>query len=170
MRSKTCLFMAISLVCLQPASAQSSSWTTGVTDSKDTLYAATVNDSGNVFGEYCKVKDGSCVWLLGMSSACKEGDQYPVLANSDAGSVPVTVYCSAKIAEIGFRYVFTDFKAIDSIVTEAIRVGFAVPLQGDQFRVLHFDLSGSTRAIKQLQAELQRRVPPKQPGTSDQVL
>jgi hypothetical protein len=105
-----------------------------------------------------------------MSTACKEGDQYPALANSDAGSVPVTVYCSAKVDEGRYRYIFTDFKTIDNIVAKAIRVGFAVPLQGDEFRVLHFDLSGSTRAITQLQAELQKRVPPKRAGTKDQVL
>lgn len=148
-------------------------WTTGATDSGDFLYAATINDSGNLLGEYCSPSTGNCMWLLGMSTACKEGDQYPVLANSDAGAAQISVYCSAKLDNGQYRYVFTEFDAINNLVTKGLRVGFAVPLQADQFRVIRFDLGSSNQALelmRQTAQAVQKNSPSRTTGTRDQNL
>jgi hypothetical protein len=169
------LLLSFLFVVVSSAShAQSSdTWTTGVTDSGEMLYAATINDSGNLLGEYCSPSTGNCIWLLGMSTACKEGDQYPILANSDAGAAHIMVYCSAKLDNGLYRYVFTEFDSINNIVTKGLRVGFAVPLQADQFRVVRFDLSGSNRALAlMLEAaqKAQKKPTSKPTGTRDQDL
>lgn len=149
-------------------------WFTGVTDSGDKLfYAATMNESGNILGQYCDPSTGNCIWLLGMSTVCKEGDQYPVLANSDASSAHILVYCSARLDNGHYRYVFTEFDVINNIVMKGVRVGFAVPLQADQFRVVRFNLSGSNRAIASMRAaaeKIQKKSSSKSTGTKDQDL
>jgi hypothetical protein len=149
------------------------SWMTGVTDTGDGLYAATQNDSGNLLGQYCFPSEGNCIWLLGMATACKEGDQYAVLANSDAGAGHLNVYCSAKLDNGLYRYVFLEFDAIQNIVTKGMRVGFAVPLEGDQFRVVRFDLGGSNRALAVMRSaaeQIQKQMPSRATGTRDQNL
>ncbi|MGB4294144.1 MAG: hypothetical protein WBJ16_00725 [Smithellaceae bacterium] len=148
-------------------------WFTGITDSGELIYATTINDSGNLLGQYCAPSTGNCVWLLGMSTACKEDDQYPVLANSDVGAVHITVRCDAKLDKGLYRYVFTDFDIMNNIVTKGLRVGFAVPLQADQFRVVRFDLNGARRAITLMRAaaeEAHQKASSKTSGTKDQNL
>lgn len=174
MKSIAHVVLTLATVWLSTAQAQSfGTWDTGTVDSGDALYATTGNDSGNLLGQYCFPADGSCFWLLGMSTGCKEGDQYPVLSNSDAGSAHLEVLCSTQLDNGLYRYVFTDFDAIDNIVTKGLRAGFAVPLQGDQFRVVRFDLRGSNRAVavmKSAAARAQRSSPAKPTGTKDQVM
>jgi len=167
------LFFLIVAVSSASRAQSFGTWTTGVTDSGEMLYAATVNDSGNLLGQYCSSSTGNCIWLLGMSTACKEGDQYPVLANSDAGAAHIMVYCSAKLDNGLYRYVFTEFDSINHIVTKGLRVGFAIPLQADQFRVVRFDLGGSNRALAlMLEAAQKAQTKPssKATGTRDQDL
>ena len=59
----------------------------------------------------------------------------------------IEVVCRGKLDNGMYRYVFTDFEQIDDTVKKASRIGFAVPLAGDQFRVIRFDLMGSNEAI-----------------------
>jgi hypothetical protein len=123
------------------------SWFVDASNSGGFLYAATLNDSGNLFGQYCFLGDGSCMWFLGMSIACKEGEQYPVLVNSDLGAYQLVLLCTGKIENVAYRYAFADFDAVDKIVKKGLRVGFAFPLQSDQFTVIRFNLDGSKSAV-----------------------
>jgi hypothetical protein len=76
MSSHKVLFAAL-LAFQSSAAPGADTWGTGVTDDGAALYAATVNDSGNLLGQYCAPSSGNCVWLLGMGTGCKEGDSYP---------------------------------------------------------------------------------------------
>ena len=40
-------------------------WTTGVVTNNAGVYAATINDSGAILGEYCYFSSKSCTWTLG---------------------------------------------------------------------------------------------------------
>ena len=136
------LFIIVIIIMALP-SHSFGEWLNGVTDDGESYYAATMNDSGNILGLYCYPASDNCIWLLGMSTACKEGDQYLVLSNSDKGSSPITLYCHRKLTNNVYSYAFTDFDLINNIVTKGIRVGFAVPLESDQFKVIRFNLSSS---------------------------
>ena len=35
------------------------------------LYAASANEAGNVFGQFCYLSEGSCVWLIGVKTRCQ---------------------------------------------------------------------------------------------------
>ncbi|MEE9913633.1 MAG: hypothetical protein K4571_18125 [Deltaproteobacteria bacterium] len=173
---KRLLFTIAIIAIVFPCTSHAQSfgvWHSGVTDTGDAFYAATINDSGNLLGQYCYPSKGNCIWLLGMRTACEEGAQYPVLANSDAGSSHINVYCSAKLDNGMYRYVFSEHDAIDKIITKGLKVGFAVPLQSDQFRVVRFDLNGSSRAITKmlnLVEKAQNKSSLKETGTRDQDL
>jgi len=163
--------VGLSLAWFSPAQAQSfANWSSGTVTTGDAMYAITINDSGNALGQYCFPASESCVWLLAMSTTCDEGDQYPVLANSDVGAAYLQVYCSRKLDNGLQGYAFTQFDAVNAIVTKGSTVGFAIPLKGDQFRVVRFSLAGSNRAISTMRAEAQRAqkiLPPKYTGTRD---
>lgn len=109
-----------------------------------------------------------------MSTACNEGDKYSVLANSDAGAAHISVYCGAQLKGGLYRYIFSEFDAVDNIIKEGARVGFAVPLQSDNFRVVRFNLSGAKSAIALLRAAAEKaaenKTTTKPKGTKDQNL
>lgn len=119
------------------------------TDRAGTFWsAATVNGSKEVFGQWCYADKGTCIWLIGMTTQCNEGKTYPVLADSDVGAVQLEVQCLGKLQVTGaYELAFTKFDDIDRIARKASRVGFAIPLQTNQVRVVRFSLSGAVRAL-----------------------
>jgi hypothetical protein len=141
------IFGLISNVKAESLPVHFGSWIIDVGESESFIYAATFNDSGNFFGQYCYLGAGSCMWFLGMTTACKEGAQYPVLANSDVGAIQLQLLCTGELGKGYYRYAFTDFDAIDNIVKKGLRVGFAYPLQSDLFSVTRFNLNGSNSAV-----------------------
>ena len=145
-------------------------WITGTTTAGNALFAGTTNDSGNVLGLYCYPGEGSCVYLLGMRTRCTQGNKYPVLVNSDQGSLHLEIMCNGRQQNKLYEYVFTNFKTIDDIVMKAYRVGFAMPLENDQFNVIRFSLIGSNEAVSRLLENAARRAVPARGGTRDQRL
>ncbi|MCM0082453.1 hypothetical protein L4X63_12715 [Geomonas sp. Red32] len=134
------------------------------------LYAATVNESGALLGQFCFVEGGSCVWLIGMDTGCNKGDEYTVLANSDAGSSAMQVLCDGQLDNGMYRYGFSDFESIDTLLKTATRVGFAVPLQSDQFKVFRFKLEGAKPAISVMRALAEKRMKNSETGTKDDTI
>ncbi len=171
-------YLLCATICTYALHAQADTyrhWETGVTENREFVYAGTANESGSVLGQYCTLHEGSCVWILGTASACKDGDQYPVLANSDQGAGQLEVYCGQKLDNGLYQYVFSDFAKIDGLVKNGLRIGLALPLQSDNFIVLRFDLGGATYAInsmKQHIATMQKKIAPASApkGTKDQLM
>jgi hypothetical protein len=145
------------------------SWFVG-TKRSDFLYALSINDSGNVLGQFCYPGDGSCIWLIALKTGCQKGDHHPVLANSDAGSVHLDVLCDGQLESGLFRYAFTNFDQVDNIVRQGTRVGFALPLQKDEFRVVRFDLSEAASALATMRAAAEKKTLPVRRGTRDEKL
>lgn len=146
-------------------------WTAGLSEDRQSSYAGTVNDSGNLLAQYCFLSSGNCVYLLAMPTSCKDGNRYPVLVNSDVGSFSTEIVCGGPL-DGRFRYLFSNFEMINSAVRDAARIGFAVPLSGDNFRVTRFDLNGSRQALSRSLDLLSRRQGggTRQQGTRDQVM
>ncbi|WP_292979358.1 hypothetical protein [Nitrosomonas sp.] len=152
------------------ANAQTNGSWIAETESKHFLYAATVNDSGALLGQYCFPGEGSCIWLVGMEIPCNKDDKYHGLANSDIGAQPLELLCDTQLDNGLYRYVFTDFKAVDTIVRRDRRLGIAIPLADGQFRVVRFDLEGATRALDTMRSAADRRMKPAGKNTRDQLL
>lgn len=153
------LFAALalcSIVATAHASTTFRDWVAGVTHDGASYYAATTNASGEVFGQWCSRHSGDCVWLIGMSVGCDRDSAYPVLANSGLGGESLTITCGGTIADTNLsRYSFSDFDSITKLVSGAGGVGFAIPMQSDQFRVVRFSLVGATQALNAMHAVAQ---------------
>ena len=170
MRIATLILLASAAAYSASAQAENfGSWFTGKTNDGNFVFAATVNDSGHLLGQYCSPETGNCLWMLGIGTTCKLGDKYPILANSDTGANHLSVHCDEQLDDGKFRYVFSKFDEIDGIIKGGLRVGFALPLQSDNFRVIRFDLSGANRAIKFMHSN-GTKTTPKTKGTKDQYL
>lgn len=147
---------SLALVCCVPVPASGANlgdWRTGVTTNGREFFAYTLNDGGQAFGEWCSVDSGSCTWMIGMSAGCDKNLAYPVLANSDVEAESLSMNCSGTIEDTDLsRYAFTDFKSVKTLLKDAHVVGFAVPMQSDQFRVVKFSLNGCSDAISAMEA------------------
>ncbi len=146
-------------------------WIVGET--KSSHYAVTTNESSSLIGVYCFPNNGNCFWHLGLDSSCTIGDRYPVLLNTDIGSYQLSITCSEKIDATSYLYVFSDFEEIDAPMRKASKAGFALPLQSDQFRVIRFNLEGSSQAIATMGANIAKKSKAKELSTQtkkDEVL
>lgn len=119
---------------------------------KDSIYAATFNDTGSAFGQFCFQSNQSCIYLIGLNTSCEIGSKYPVLINTDVGTSVQEIYCDGQLEKGSYRYAFTDFSEIDELIKTASRIGFALPLKGDQFKVIRFSLEGAATAIKYMRS------------------
>lgn len=152
------------------------SWMTGSSDDGSTRYAVTINESGSILGEYCATDDGTCFWILGTDTACEPETTTPIIANSDRGAVHLMLECDQQVKTDAYRYLFGDFDAIRSSVTNgATRIGFALPLKSDTFKVVRFDLTGVVEALEKLrrdieQVQRQKKTPPLPRGKKDTYL
>jgi hypothetical protein len=125
-------------------------WRVELDDSGDFMYAATINDSGEILGEYCYFSSEQCNWILGMATECDEGDTYVLLGNSSKAAKPLDVTCLTDLGEGVHVYAF-EWKELESVIKGAKWVGMAFPMQGDAFTVVRFSLDGidaSTRLME----------------------
>ena len=145
--------LLISLSSLSsPAMAQEfANWVTGAMDDNEGYFAATVNDSTSIFGQYCYSGSGQCLWLLAVNINCEDGSRYPVLINGDGGSAQMEIVCK-KLGDKP-RYVFSNFDAINNSVKSSKKyIGFAFPLESGLFEVNRFLLDGAPESIARMKA------------------
>ncbi len=164
------LFSIALLVFIGSAQAQTyyGNWIVDLSTTQGFVYAANINDSGGLFGQYCYLKEGTCLWLLAMKTACKEGEKYVVLVNSDMGVLTLDLHCDGQLANGNYRYVFGDFDDVDALVKSANRMGFAIALKGGEFIVVRFVLSGGNQAISAMRKEADKWMSVPRTGTRDQ--
>lgn len=157
MRSATVLIVLSAWTQIAAAAAAAPVWT--FDQGSGTYVAGTSNESGETFGQACYVGERKCYWLLGLKRPCNPGAAHSVLANSDAGASTFRINCMGPSEEKGlYRYSVNEFDAIDSFVANATKVGFALPLQGDQFALTRFDLTGSKAVVDAMRQAAQKQM------------
>ena len=149
------LLLSLMFGAASPASAADTesfgNWMVGTIEGGDGFFAATVNDSNAVLGQYCYLESGDCLWLLATSTNCEDGERYPVLVNADGGSAQLELVCR-KLGKKP-RYIFTNFDAIDKAVRNSGKyIGFAFPLQSGLFSVDRFLLDGAVESLLRMRA------------------
>lgn len=167
----------LTVVAFVPAVASSDfvgDWTYGRTDDGATFYAFTTNESGSAFGEWCGLSTGKCLWMVGMNVSCDEhASTVPVLANTDSGAGAIMISCDGVLQNTNlYRYVFSSWKDVESLLTNSSRIGFAIPMQADQFRVVRFSLKGQSEAVGAMEQRLNAvlKVTPPKPDSRDATL
>jgi hypothetical protein len=150
-------FLITVLATALPAHAQViGDWVVDV-KSPSAYSAVTMNDSGHTFGEFCDLEEGNCYWLIEMSSSCEEGAMSPVLANSDGSAVNLELLCMGRLEGGNYAYAFTDFDEVDRLVRHSEKLGFAVPIAGDQFTMVKYNLRGTADALSIMRAATDKR-------------
>ena len=124
----------------------SGDWTWSIED-PEMFYAATENSAGQALMQLCDTEDGTCFYAVGFDTTCDEGDSYPALVNADTGASSIQLLCGGKFRDGTNMMLVEDFDQIDGIVRKAKRIGFALPMQGDEFKAVRFSLKGSVAAI-----------------------
>jgi hypothetical protein len=151
-----------------PAERKFGAWTVGFMSGKEAgVFAATINDSGGLLGQYCYKSEEKCLWLLANDINCEDGNQYAVLVNADTGAASAQIYC-LKI-EGKPRYVFVDFDLIDGIVRKATWFGIAFPMANGRFQVSRFALEGAAKAIAYMRSAAEGMVDKASRSTKDQT-
>lgn len=164
------LVAAFLFVAGAPANAQEKrfgEWKVGVLRDSEGIYAATVNDSGGVFGEYCYPAEDACLWLLSNDIKCEDGSKYPVLINASGGAVSTTMMCKAFNRKS--VYVFTNFSEVERVLDGATWIGMAFPMQNGLFKVSRFPLDGHARAVAFMEKIAKSMPTSTTRSTSDQV-
>jgi hypothetical protein len=124
----------------------SGDWTWNV-DDPETFYAATGNSAGQMLMQLCDVNEGSCLYAVGFDTTCNEGATHPALVNTDETAASITLHCGKKLKD-GTNLMFIEnFDQIDGIIRDARRIGFALPMQGDEFKAVRFSLKGAVPAL-----------------------
>lgn len=143
-------------------------WVVGVTSDKEGVFAATMNESGGVFGEYCYPSSATCVWLLSNDTNCEDGSTYPVLVNTDTGSASTKILC--KKIDGKARYVFASYEEIETSIKRARWIGMAFPMQDGRFQVSRFSLAGAAEAVSFIEGKMKTATKGASQSTADEVL
>jgi hypothetical protein len=135
-----------------PEAAVTGSWNVEPQEGNG-LWASTKGDRG-ALGQYCS-DDGACAWLLVLWNAtCSEGEQHPVLVNTERAASHHMIQCIGSVPGIGSALAFVDFDRVDFAVRGAEAVGIAIPEQTDTIGVAHFKLDGAVAAIDSMRARI----------------
>ncbi|ENP0873894.1 hypothetical protein ACCI29_004392 [Vibrio parahaemolyticus] len=127
------------------------------TDGDDYYYAATINNSGHVFGKYCYFEDQQCLFLISVDITCTKGNKYPVLVNAESGSFNLNLVCGDRMGSQNVL-VFDNFDQVERTAKESNQLGIAIPMESGHFKVSRFSLSGSSYSLDTMTNEAEKRV------------
>lgn len=128
-------------------------------DDPEMYFAGTENSAGQVLMQLCDPEDSTCFYAVGFDTRCDEGDSYPALVNSDAGTASIELLCSSELDDGNNLMLVKDFDQMDDFIRRAKKIGFALPMQGDEFKAVRFSLKGSVKAIDAMRKVAARGVP-----------
>ncbi|GAD89779.1 hypothetical protein VHA01S_027_00350 [Vibrio halioticoli NBRC 102217] len=148
-----CLFYAGSALSAEKAHKD---WVID-TDGSEYFYAATLNNSGHVFGKYCYFESENCMYITGVDIKCTNGNKYPALVNSDSGSMNTTLHCGGRV-EGQNVLIFENFDDIEATVKKSKQLGIAIPMENGKFKVSRFSMSGSTYSIDKMTKEAEKHL------------
>lgn len=108
--------------------------------------ASTVNATGSSTGVLCIQSTDTCDPFIKLDINCKHGGFYPMMINSAVGAF----HLSTKCVHLGDLQLFVaeDATPMMSAFESGGEIGFAMPLESGQFRVIRFSTAGATAAIK----------------------
>jgi hypothetical protein len=125
-------------------------------NSSGVMFALTLNAGGNALAQSCKPAAGTdnsrCVWEVLVSEPCKLGDEIPVLGNAMQLASSLRLRCGGPVgtSRDRYHYYFTDFERAQALINGGDSVAFAIPTDGDEFRIVRFRTDGMVDAIKHM--------------------
>ncbi len=108
-----------------------------------------------MLAQFCYLESGNCIYAVAFGISCKEDSEYPALVNTDEGAQSIKLVCGGEYDGENFM-VITEFDVIDSLIRKGSRIGFVMPMQGDEFKAVRFSLRGATRALDSMRTVAER--------------
>jgi len=115
-------------------------------DDPEVFVAGTENSAGHNLAQVCATDSNQCLFFVSFGINCEPDNRYTVLVNSDVGASTMQFLCMDD-SDGEHSLVAMDFEAMDKLVRQASRVGFAIPMEGDDFKAVRFSLIGSNEAM-----------------------
>lgn len=163
---KYLLFLTLCTIQLNSAWADEKIGDWRFVDSIHGLHIAnTTNSSSVTAGIICVTGSELCSTYISTSTECEIDGVYPMLINSSIGAYQVRATCTL-IAEEKYL-LFEEFQETRSAFESGGEVGFVLPLENGNFRVMRFSTKGATAAIKRAMTKIQRS---NQPTGRDEYL
>jgi hypothetical protein len=153
----------LSAICLAPliasAEQRSGDWTYDTEDDgSGSLAAGVSNSSDQLLMQLCDLDSGNCFYSVNFAIQCDKDAKYPALVNTDEGSQAIEFLCRPLERDM-HMLVVTEFDAIDKLVRTGTRIGFVIPMRGDQFKAVRFSLRGATRALDSMRKAVLGLIP-----------
>lgn len=146
-----CLMFGASTI--SAADVESGDWHWNI-DGTDMFYAGTSNNAENLLVQFCYLTDGNCIYAVSFGLTCDKGAKYPALVNTDSGARSIELICGNKMQGQNVL-MFSNFEEIDDVIRSNDRVGFVLPLKGDEFKAIRFSLRGSAKALDAMRAAVE---------------
>lgn len=140
------IFAASACIAAPAQTLTYGTWQVSVEAQGTSVEASTVNESGSRLGLFCLVQVDKCIFYVTTQTTCTPNSTSTILVNADAGALTSSVTCT-KLGDSYFN-VIQDTTDMNGVISESNSLGIAMPLQGGLFKVLHFNLSGASNAIK----------------------
>lgn len=151
---KLLIFIFISMASINSSAQSSDRWRNDNTIAGVQI-AKVTNSTRSTVGVICSVDVDSCDAYLAIDVTCEQEVVTPMMINSKIGAFPVTTKCT-KMGESQLLLI-TEFDRVIQAFQGGGDVGFAMPMESGQFKVVRFGSTGATAAIKSA-----RQLPAKQ--------
>lgn len=144
----TVLLSSTLFLCGTAAAQQAKSYGNWIVDNSiaGVQIAKTINESAAATGVFCNLESQSCDAYLTLDVGCEDGEPYPMMINSSVGAYPLTTKCM-HLGKLKF-FVASEFESMIQAFESGGEIGFAMPMQNGQFKVVRFSTAGATPAIK----------------------
>lgn len=163
MRAILSMAMLTFVICGTARAQSVGAW--GWTQNQAGFAAGTLNRNGDGLVQFCTPSQRACHWLLGVKAPCRVDAENLVLVNTDVGANALQLKCMGRSAgKVDYSYAFENFGAIDTAVSNATRIGFALAMKNARFVVAQFDLSGErvvVSAMRHAASAAMRRAAPR---------
>lgn len=107
--------------------------------------AKITNSTSSTTGVLCYLKSETCSAYLVVDAICEEDVTVPLMVNSKIGALPISAKCT-KFGESHYL-VINEFDSIIQAFQGGGEIGFAMPMESGQFKVVRFNTIGATEAI-----------------------
>lgn len=157
------------LAAANPAAAE---WISGK-DEEGLPFAYVVNESRNLFGQWCNKEADACFWVLATQRGCETGADVPGVINTEKGSAAISMQCLATTTLDGklyHRLVLSPFDTVRTALQGQKRIALAMPMQDVSFAVLRFNTTGADAAIGRMESAVRIYLNTNKKSTKDQSL
>ena len=142
------IILLAAAISIFPATANAQSTDRWKTDFSlpGTQIARVTNAGGSTAGVLCNLNTEGCEAYLALDLTCEEEVITPMMVSAKAGAFHITTRCT-KVGATKLM-VINEFETVVGVFQGGGEIGFAMPLESGQFKVVRFGTNGAVAAIK----------------------